>query len=168
MFSSQHRVPLVKARWMNHNLTLKGHVESFTSGQGHNLIGKGHVAYQSIRIVGLNTPIYMVIWCFYRSSLSLSKVIAEKLLVTFHDLKWSRWHEGRGSLVAIFRFRVSSLPVTRCVSVSNGFRPKEAPFNFPYLLIMERSQNWPGRGSPISTFRDIYFIDRYCYGYQSP
>ena len=31
------------------------------------------------------------LWCcFHRSSLSLSKVIAEKLLVTFHDLEWPR------------------------------------------------------------------------------
>ena len=36
-------------------LTLKRHVENLTSGQGHDLTQKGHVAYQSIRIVGLNT-----------------------------------------------------------------------------------------------------------------
>ena len=46
------------------------------------LIQIGHVANQSIRIVGLNTAMV-----FYRSSWSLSKVIVEKLLVTFHDLK---------------------------------------------------------------------------------
>ena len=39
---------------MNYNLTLKGHAENFTSGQGHDLIQKGHTVYQSIRIVGLN------------------------------------------------------------------------------------------------------------------
>ena len=40
---------------MSYNLTLRGHVENLTSGQGHDLIGKGHVVYQSIRIAGLNT-----------------------------------------------------------------------------------------------------------------
>ena len=40
---------------MNYNLTLKGHLENLTSGQGHELIGKGHVAYQSIRMLVLNT-----------------------------------------------------------------------------------------------------------------
>ena len=40
---------------MNYNLTLKGQLENLTSGQGHDLTGKGHVAYQSIRIVELNT-----------------------------------------------------------------------------------------------------------------
>ena len=78
--------------------------------------------------------------------------------MTFHDLKWP-WRHGEGSLVAIFRLRVSSLPVTRCLSVSNGFLPKEAPFIFLPWLIMKRSQNWPDLGSWISTFRDIHFID---------
>ena len=67
---------------MNYNLTLKGHVENLNNGQGHNLIRKGHAAYQLIHIVGLSTSMVM-----YPSSLSLSKVIAGKLLVTFHDLK---------------------------------------------------------------------------------
>ena len=39
----------------------------------------GHVSYQSIRIVNLNTSkVFIVLAC-------LSKVIAETLLVTFHD-----------------------------------------------------------------------------------
>ena len=40
---------------MIYNLTLKRHVENLTSGKGHDLIR--HAAYQSIRIVGLNTAI---------------------------------------------------------------------------------------------------------------
>ena len=53
----QHRVSLVKTRRMNYSWTLKGHSENSTSGQGHDLIGKGHIAYQSIMIcmVVLNT-----------------------------------------------------------------------------------------------------------------
>ena len=42
---------------MNYNLTLKGHLENLTKGQGHYVTGKGHVAYLSIRIVGLNTSL---------------------------------------------------------------------------------------------------------------
>ena len=49
----QHRFSLFKTRRMNYNLTLKGNIETLTSGQGHDLIGKGHVAYQSIRMVYL-------------------------------------------------------------------------------------------------------------------
>ena len=67
---------------MIYNVTLKGHVENLTSGQGHDLIRNGHVACQSIRIVGMNTSMV-----FYRSSWTLSKVIAKKLLVIFYDLK---------------------------------------------------------------------------------
>ena len=39
---------------MNYNLTLKGHFKNLTKGQGHDLIGKCHDAYQSIRIVGMS------------------------------------------------------------------------------------------------------------------
>ena len=51
----QHRVSHVKPRRMIYNLTLKGHVDNLTSGQGHDLIRKDHIAYQSIRIVDLST-----------------------------------------------------------------------------------------------------------------
>ena len=42
-------------RWINYRLTSKSHVENLTQGQGHDLARKGHVAYQSMRIAGLNT-----------------------------------------------------------------------------------------------------------------
>ena len=90
---------------------------------------------------------------------SLSKVIAEKLLITFHDLKWP-WRHGEGSLVAIFRLRVSSLPVTRCLrNVSNGFLPKEAPFIFlPLTYNGEVAKlTWPWVID--IKIRDIHFID---------
>ena len=65
---------------MNYNLTLKGHFENLTKGQGHCLIGNGHAAYQSILIVDLNT--YKVYFIALHSML-LSQFIAEKLLVPF-------------------------------------------------------------------------------------
>ena len=40
---------------MNYKLILKGHFENLTFGKGHDLTGKGHAAYQSTRIVELNT-----------------------------------------------------------------------------------------------------------------
>ena len=40
---------------MIYNMTLKGEVENFTSGQGHDLTRIGHVAYNSIRLVKTNT-----------------------------------------------------------------------------------------------------------------
>ena len=48
---------------MNYNLTLK-YFENVIKGQGHDLIGKGHVTYQSIRIVVLKAHLR----CFNRSS----------------------------------------------------------------------------------------------------
>ena len=49
-FLWKHHVSRVKTRRMNY-LTFKGHIEILTKGQGHDLTRKGHVAYQSIRIV---------------------------------------------------------------------------------------------------------------------
>ena len=59
----------------------------------------------------------------------LTKGIAEKLLVTFHDLKWP-WRYEEGSLVTILWFRVSSLPMHRCLRVFRVVFVKKAPFNF--------------------------------------
>ena len=39
---------------MNYNLILKGHLENLAPSQGHDLIGKGYVAHQSIRIIDLS------------------------------------------------------------------------------------------------------------------
>ena len=106
------------------------------------------------------------LWSFHRSSWSLSKVIPEKLLVTFHDLKWPWWHD-EGSSVALFRLRVSSLPPTRCLRVFWMDFVQKRRFSFlSRWLIMERLQNWPELRSPISNFRDKRFF-RYRYGYQS-
>ena len=58
---------------MIYEMTLKGHFENVTLGQGHDLIAKGYVAYQSIRVVDPKKNIL----CFHRSSWSLSKVIVE-------------------------------------------------------------------------------------------
>ena len=60
----------------------KDNFENVAKSQGHDQTGKSHVAYQSIRIASLNTSIRRI----HRSLMSLSKVIAEKLLVTCHDL----------------------------------------------------------------------------------
>ena len=54
----QHRFSLLETRRMSYNLTLQVH-ENLTSGQGHYLIKKGHVAYQSIRMVVLNTSMVL-------------------------------------------------------------------------------------------------------------
>ena len=79
--------------------------------------------------------------------------------MTFHDLKWP-WRLDEGSPVTIFRLRKSILPVTRCFRVFwMVFVQNRRLSFFSHWLIMERSQNWPDLRSPISKFRDIYFID---------
>ena len=111
---SQRSISLLKTRRMNYNLTLKGHFENLTSGQGHDLIEKGHVAYHSIRIVGFNT--FMVLLLLYLVSI---KSYCRK---TAGDLSWPEmtlftWWHDEDSLVAIFWFRVSILPVNWCLKV---------------------------------------------------
>ena len=79
------------------------------------------------------------LWCFHRSSWSLSKVITEKMLVTFYDLKWP-WRHDEGSTVTIFRLRVLILPVNRCLRVFwMVFVQKRRISFFFHWLIMERS-----------------------------
>ena len=73
------------------------------------------------------------LWYFHCSSWSLSKIIAEKLLVTFHDLTWP-WRHGEGSLAAIFQFRVSSLPVTRHPPARRGLNNQ--------ILSLNRREEW--------------------------
>ena len=85
----------------------------------------------------------------------------KKLLVTFHDLQWPRRHE-EGSLVAIFQFRVSRLPVTRYLRVFSMFLfflSKRDVFQFSPIGKSERSQNWSDLRSQIAKFWDIQFID---------
>ena len=99
------------------------------------------------------------LWCCHRSSLSISKVMAEKLLLTFLDPKWPRRHEEE-SLVAIFRLRVSNILVTRCLRMFRMVFVQSSRLTiFSDWHIMERSQNWLDLRSPISKFRDKYFID---------
>ena len=105
---------------MNYNLALKGHAEGLTTGQDHDLIRKGHVAYQSICIVGLNT-------CVFIALAGLSKVIAENCWWPFMTLKCP-WRHDEGSLIAIIRLRMSSLHVTRCLEVFRCFSSKRGAF----------------------------------------
>ena len=60
------------------------------------------------------------------------KLLQKKLLVTFHDLMWPQEHE-KGSLVTVFRFRVSNLSVARYLSVSNIPLP---------TLDLSETKNW--------------------------
>ena len=67
-----NHVSLVENRRMNNNLTLKGHLENLTQDQGHDLAGKGHVSYQCICNIGLNTSMYgafMALSSFYQKLL---------------------------------------------------------------------------------------------------
>ena len=93
------------------------------------------------------------------------------MLVTFpwHHMAWRCRHED-GSLVAIFRFRVSSLPVqdagvfrvqcfvTASVSSVCSFCPKEVPFNFLLLNGEIEKLTWAWV-IDVFKFREKHFID---------
>ena len=96
---------------MNFYLTLKGHFE--------NLIKVKVMTWPEkvmLHVSRFVSSAWARLRCFHRSSLSVSKAIAEKLLMTFRKLKWPRGYE-EGLMVAIFRFSVSILPGTRCLIV---------------------------------------------------
>ena len=121
---------------------------------GHDLTGKCHVAYQSIRMVVLNTPMVF----------SLLELVSIKSYCrqTASDRSWLEMTLATWRGVTDRNIPTKGVKSTCNLmfeSVTNGFLPKEAPFIFFYWLIMERSQNWPDLGSPISKFRDIHFID---------
>ena len=103
-----------------------------------------------------------LICCVFIALASLYRKLLPKNywnLLTFHDLKCLSQHD-KGSLVAIFRFRVSSLPVTRCLRVFCFFvLAQKRRFSFFSHWLIMRSQNWPDLRSPISKFWDINFID---------
>ena len=105
------------------------------------------------------------LWCFHCYSWSLSKVISEKLPVTFHDLKWLLRH-GKGSLVTIFLLRASNLPVVQCLRVLRMifFQKRRLSFFSHWLPNREVAKlTWPW------VFINIprYTFYRYWYGYQS-
>ena len=108
----QHCVSLDKTRRISNNLTLEGHFGTFTWVKVMTWPEK------SMCILGdaYCQPQHTNLTCFHRFSMSTPKVTAEKLLVTFHDLRWPQRHK-EGSPIAIYRFRVSSLPETRCLRV---------------------------------------------------
>ena len=103
------------------------------------------------------------LWCFHHSRWSV-KSYCRKQLVNFYALK-RPWRHDEGSLVAIFRLRVLSLPVARCSRVFRVVfvQKRRLPF-FSNWLIMERSQNWPDLGSQIQILWQTFY--RHCYGYQ--
>ena len=112
----QHRISLIETRRINYNLTLKGHLENLTSGQGWQGSTDRKRSYCiSVDPYGRSEHIY---GAFIALNGLYQKLLPKKLLVAFHDQKWP-WQHSEGSLVAIFRLRVSSLLVTWCLSVSN-------------------------------------------------
>ena len=145
---------------MINNLTLKGHVENLASGQGHDLILKGHVAYHSIRIVGLNTSI--IYGVFIALAGLYQKLYPKK---TAGDLLWpeitlATWRGVTGHNIPTQVVKSTCNPMFESVCIV--FVQKRRLSFFSHWLIywlIERSQNWPDLRSPISKFRDTSFID---------
>ena len=144
----QQRIPPVGTRRMNYNLTLKGHLEQVK------LVAPDRKRSCCISVDPYRWPEPMVFcgcWGLtprllntaYGVFIALAGLyqmwLPKKLVVvTFHDLKWP-WRHEEGSLVVIFRLRVSSLPLTRCLRVFwMVFLQKSRLSFFSHWLIMER------------------------------
>ena len=120
----KHRVSFVETRRMNYNLTLKGHLKIWSKVKVMTW-SKNSMSHINRSV----SSVWTHPWCFRCSRWSLSKVIAAKLLVTFHDVKWL-WQHAEGSLFTIFRLKVSSLAATRCLRVFEWFSSKRGAFHF--------------------------------------
>ena len=82
--------------------------------------------------------------------------------MAFWNMRRSHWSQVSGSGV-----KFTSNPMFECASIMVFVQKRRFSIFSHGLLIIERSQNWPNLRTPISKFQDIYFIDRYCYSYQS-
>ena len=102
---------------------IKGHFIKLAQGKDHDVIEKSQCCIYSESVLSTWTHLRHIV-------LDSSKVIAEKLPVTFHDLIWPWGHE-EGSLVAMLLLRVSSLLVSWCLRVFRKIFVQNTPlFNF--------------------------------------
>ena len=144
---------------MNYDFTLQGHVENLTSGEVMIWSEKA-----MLHISRSASSAWTLLWC-HRSSLSI-KSAGRK---TAGDLSWSEmtlatWWEVTGRNLLVPGVKSTCKPMFE--GVSNGFRPKEATFNFPPLTYNGEvtKLTWPW----VTVIKiPRYVLYRYCYGYQS-
>ena len=88
------RVPLVKARRMNYNLTLKGHVENFTLVPGRDLIEKVmlHIR-RSVSSTRIYKGIFIVLACLYQKLLVKNCWCPSMTLNNLGVVKWGHWSQ---------------------------------------------------------------------------
>ena len=130
------------------------------SGQGHDLIRKGHVAYQSIRMIILNTSIVFFIVLVGPYKTLLPKTAGE---LSWPEMTLATWRGGMGRNIATKGFKSNCNLMFE--SVSNGFHPKQAPFIFLHYRNGEVAKlTWPWV-TYIKISRYIFY--RYWYGYPS-
>ena len=116
---------------------LKCHVENLTSGQGYDLIRKGHVAYQPMRVVVLNTSMVF-------SSLYLVPIKRCCRKTVHGDLSWPEmtlktWRGVTGRNIPTQG--VNSTCNLMFESVSNGyFQNWRLSFFFHWLIIISRGR----------------------------
>ena len=137
---------------MNYDSTLKSHVEKFDLKPRSWPDRSCCISVDPYRRPEHSYCVLIALTCFFQ------KLLPKNLLGTFYDLKWPRRHE-EGSLVAIFRFRVSSVPVTAPLGVFRMVFVLKRRLSIFSHWPMERSQNWPDLGSPISKSWDTHFVD---------
>ena len=105
---------LFETRRMNNMMTFKGNFENLTSCQSHDLTGKDHIAYQSIRIVELNTTeFFIALACIYQK-LFKKKNSCEPFM-TWDNL-WNIINESVTG--AMFLLSVLILSVSQCLRLS--------------------------------------------------
>ena len=109
------------------------------------------LAYQSIRIVNLSTAKEFL--SLYLVSINSN---CQKLLQTFHDLRWPQGTK-KGVIGCSFPIQCVKFTCIQMLKRMMFFQNKHISI-FPHCVIMERVLNWPDLRSPMPKFRDLYFI----------
>ena len=132
-------------------LTFKGQTQYLTSGQGHVIIGTGHVAYQSMRLDKTNTmrpfpTLYLISIKSYEHKHVADPGWPQMTFPFVPDIKWHLGHHKRpkGTLFWMNRADLMTLWGT---------------WFFAHWLIMGWSWKWPDLRSTVWKIRDIQFVD---------
>ena len=147
----RHRISLVETRPINYNLVLKGHLKNIESRK---MLGMLHIRRSA-------SSTWTHLRCVHR--LSMSQESQELLSKNTGDLSWPKMTSGTYEGVTGHNVPIQGVNFTwnqMFESVKNGIRPKKTPFNFlPLAYNGEVAKlTWPWVTSPISKFRDKYFI----------
>ena len=135
-------------------LTFKGQTQYLTSGQGHVIIGTGHVAYQSMRLDKTNTmrpfpTLYLISIKSYEHKHVADPGWPQMTFPFVPDTKWHLGHHKWPNGTSFWSFWTNRVDMLALWGI----------LFFAHWLIMGRSWKWHDLRSIVWKIRDIRFVD---------